>query len=345
MGGEYAIGYPGARRLLNFRDNLSLLYILQLTSLVWRKCHKLPDHSCMWDAQAMSSGGKLYIGGGTTDADVSAGQARLYVYTAEEDSWDVIDTPVYWFALTTYHSQLVLVGGVVYSDDSFSNRLWILDTNKYEQWQETLPPMFSKRFNSSAVSHVDYLVVAGGEDMDGYLDTVEVYDGQQWTEIQPLPYPSANMKSAVFKGHWYLMGGYGQGEEVYFASLDTIVDSCDLGDRSVSLWERLADVPFLQNSSPAVLGKRLIAVGGRSGRQNYSRAIHAYSHNTQSWVVVGVIPVEISNTCTSVLPTGELLVVGGQPAKDSNMVFKVAIEGEFQSSLGPWRNLMLQVYI
>ena len=86
--------------------------------LKWRECTRLPVH--MHDAQAVWLWDKLYVGGGVTSGSkrVTVGSnrdaGRLYIYTPTIDTWNRIDTPVYWFALITYHSQLELVGGREY---------------------------------------------------------------------------------------------------------------------------------------------------------------------------------------------------------------------------------------
>ena len=85
-------------------------------------------------------GEKLYVGGTSDSFRHSAG---LYIYTPTTDMWDLVDTPVYWFTLTTYHSLLMLVRGREYSfSNEFTNELWTL--SEHGQWQETLPPMISK---------------------------------------------------------------------------------------------------------------------------------------------------------------------------------------------------------
>ena len=64
----------------------------------------------MSDAQAVWLGDKLYVGGGWTSGS-RRDIAKLYIHTPTTDTWSHINTPVYYFALVTYHSQLVLVGG------------------------------------------------------------------------------------------------------------------------------------------------------------------------------------------------------------------------------------------
>ena len=118
-----------------------------------------------------------------------------------------------------------------------------------------------------------------------------------------------DMKSTVLNGHWYLMGGWEHGKVVYYASLDSLVASSQPSKKPLpSLWKRLTNVRN-EWSSSAVFGNRLIAIGKGGGT---SSSIHAYSPHTQSWLHVGDMPVGLGSTCTAVLTTGELMVIGGR---------------------------------
>ena len=256
----------------------------------------------MCKSQAIWLGDKLCVGGGLVSGNV---HARLCIYTPTTDIWVVMSTPVYWFALIVYHSQLVLVGGV-----PVTNKLWTL--SQHDQWRETLPPMTTERHSASAVEYADNILVAGGrDDINHVIDIVEVYNGHHWAKARCLPKPCWLMKSTVLNGHWYLMGGWEQRKEGYYASLDSLVASSQCSEKPLlSVWKRLTDVPH-EHSSPAVFGNRLIAVGG-GGLHSPSSSIHAYSPHTQSWLHVGDMPVELCQTCTAVLTTGELMVIGGR---------------------------------
>ena len=280
----------------------------------------------MTDAQAVWLGNKLYLGGGWTSKEIRD-DARLYIYAPTTDTWSIINTPILWFALVTYHSQLVLVGGREYvgeeQDGPVTNKLWTLIEYEYDElrtlaeldwWRETLPPMTTKRQRASAVEFTDNILVAGGEDdEERCVNTVAVYNGHYWAKAQCLPIPNFWMKSTVLNGHWYLMGGGEQGEEVYFASLNSLIASCPYNEKPLPyVWRTLHDVPY-EWSSTAVLTKRLIVVGG-GGFVSPSSSIYAYcphSPHSQPWVHVGDMPVGLSSTCTAVLPTGELMVIGG----------------------------------
>ena len=311
----------------------SLCFLLQVdilhpfASLEWSECKELPVGMC--DAQAVWLEGKIYMGGGDTSGSYR-NDARLYIYTPAIDTWDTIDTPVYWFALTTYNSHLVLVGGVEYAGDVVlgpdTNKLWTLD--EQNKLQENLPPMRVRRCCVTALSHEDHILVAGGMHNGGIgLDVVEVYGNHNWSSAQCIPKPCIEMKSTVLDGHWYLMGGYEQGTVVYCASLDSLIASCQPSETShpTSLWKRLPDVDNV-NSTPSVFGNRLTAIGGIGDTYLPISSIHAFFPHTWSWVHVGDLPNAGCQTCTMVLPSGELIVIGGF-LSNTNKVYKATLNG------------------
>ena len=148
--------------------------------------------------------------------------SSLFVYNITRDSWDTLDTPTEGYALVTYLSQLVLVGGTDPATGWPTNQLWVLNNN--DNWTQPHNPMPTSRLGASAVSVGKHLIVAGGFGDLNSLDVVEVYDGHQWKRAQYLPRACYWMKSALHKGNWYLVGGVDQYREV-FLHLPKIPDS------------------------------------------------------------------------------------------------------------------------
>ena len=247
----------------------------------------------------------------------------LYIYTPDTNEWITRDTPMYYYGLTTYHSQLVLVGGTMYVGGSLTtNKLWTLSED--DQWQETLPSLPTPCSHASAVSHGDHLLVIN----DYPNNQVYVYNGDYWASAQPPPQRLSFVKSTVFNGHWYLIGGevtLVQKNCVYSASLDLLISSCHPSDTSQPLfvWKRLTDPPTVL-CCPAVFGNRLVALG--EGSPVNTTSLHAYSSLTQSWVHMhmGNSPVSSSSAppCAIVLPSNELMVLRGRTA------FKVALKSK-----------------
>ena len=280
----------------------------------------------MCDAQAVLLGDKVYVGGGDSTYDISP--AVLLIYDCRDDSWKTLETPTVNYALTTYNSQVVLVGGGDPIGKHVTNQLWALDEQWH--WTQSLPPMTTERSRASAVGIDHCLIVAGGHDELCLLDVVEVYDGHYWRKVQSIPKASCSMKSCLHKGIWYLAGGEEQKREIIYTSLYSLIatTSSEMA-RQISVWKKLANVP-LEWSTPVIIGKQLTTVGGFP----YSLAIHVFSFSSNSWVYVENLPVASHSTCTVVLSTGELLVVGGEKEWELlSSTFRGKIESEYRSYL------------
>ena len=291
-----------------------------LTSLEWRECRK-PPVTFGSNTQSVCLNGKVYVSGaaGGWPSLNERAAARLYIYTPATDTWDTMDTPVYDFALTTYHSQLVLVGGREYvgedSDGRPSNKVWTLGEDG--QWQITLPTLERSCINVSAASHGDHLFV-----IHSLLLGVYIYNGHYWATAQCPPTSTGFaflslglvpfIRSTIIDGCWYLMRSDGM---VRYASLDSLIASSGPSQtpQSSSVWKRLPNTP-VEGCSLAEFGNRLIAVG--SGRSMYG-----FSPVTQSWVEVEDVARISTVPCAIVLPSNELMVV------DKFNTYKITLKG------------------
>ena len=280
----------------------------------------------VFNAQAVVLKNKAYIGGGSLYPGPSS---RLLVYDFTKNSWDTLETPTDWYALVTFHSQLVLVGGWYPDIEVATNQLWVLD--EQDHWSQPFPPMKTERYLASAVSVGDHFIVAGGCSGEvlgdvgaldvSVLDVVEVYDGHQWKQVGSLPRALWHLKSAVLGGNWYLAGGMGQVCKVYYTSLESLIATSEEAGQT-SVWKNLPDAP-LKWSTLAVLRNQLITLG--TG-YDYNSAVHAYI--TDSWVHLGDLPVACFSPCAPVLPTGDLLlVVVGTESGPTSCLFRVKVGG------------------
>ena len=282
------------------------------TSLQWKKCADIPVG--MYSAQAVVLKDKVYVGGGFTESGATV--ATLCIYTASADTWDTLPSPTRVSALTTYHSQLVLVGGWIACTYEATNQLWVLQEDE-RTWRQTLPAMSTGRRGASAISHHNHLIVAGGQDSN-FRDTsaVEVYDSHQWMTTDPLPKCCSFMKTTIHDGTYYLVGGYSQGQSMFCASVQSIIAKTTLqsptspsNGEQKSVWETLPDVPY-RCSATTILGAALVTVGGYDRSGTPSSSLHMFSPLTHSWLHVGEMPVAVSHTCTITLPTGDMMMIG-----------------------------------
>ena len=238
----------------------------------------------------------------------------VVVYHIRSDSWNIHSwSPAYYAALTTYHSQLVLIGGEEIGTGIVTNRVWVWQEG---EWCPSLPPMTVARRRASAVSSGNLIIVAGGRTSPFHsstsTDVVELFNGHSWMMAQPLPVAYWSMKIVLLNGELYLGGQrlLGEGYEVFRATVQSIVESTE-NDSQSHVWTRLPPVPHLIYSV-AGYNSRILAFEGGLSRT----AIHAYFPTTQSWVHVEDAPASnsIFHSCALTLPTGDLIVVTGDGA-------------------------------
>lgn len=273
---------------------------------------------------------KIYVGGRHFS---SGNNAKLYVSSTELTSWSVLTTPTYYFALTTYQSQLVLVGGIDVSSQQVTDQL--LTSSNGNSWQPTLPPMPTKRVSCSAIStkSPECIVVAGGEKSD-YIQSgiVEVLLEQQWSTVQPLPKKFYDIKFTLHYTKIYLMGGFGQDHNmIYWCDVKALVATCkdtrEKKSKPLPLWSRFG-IPY-KCSSLASYGQQLIAIGLIMGID--CTRILAHFPKNKTWVCVGDMPVELRNTVSLVLPEQALVVMGVDEEAQKigkRKVFKATLGGE-----------------
>ncbi len=284
------------------------------TSLEWEEWPSLPVE--MIDASSVCLNGTIYVGGGSTNKPGWRAEAALYSFKPGVDTtWTVTDTPTYYYTLVVHDSELLLVGGYEYHTKMITNKVF---TMRDGQFVEALPPMKEIRRSPSAVSSGSALVVAGGLGTTVALSSVEVFKDGQWTTAPSLPLAGYDRKSALHGDQWYLICL----RKIFRTSLQSLISGSDQ-----SPWETLPDAPN-RYSAAALFGGRLLSIGG-GDYGNPTTAISAFSSSTQSWEHVADMPLPLKYSSAVVLPTGELMVIGGGDKRDnhSNKVFRAFLKG------------------
>ena len=212
--------------------------------------------------------------------------------------------------ITTVSSQLVMVGGFDVSTHKTTKTVQVYAPS-LRSWKQPYPPMNTPRSSPAVSTYHQCLVVAGGSD-GGDLATVEILDTSashsQWLSATQLPVSCYLMSAAIIHSTLYLLGGC-LGKKVLSVSLSALTQS----DKSPAQWHTLPNSPLEYSTAIAVHGF-LLAVGGSNGEQR-SSAIHVYNQNNNTWDKVGDLPTERSSCACCLLPSGEILVAGGNVGK------------------------------
>lgn len=283
-----------------------------LAVLDWTDCCPLSVEASK--SKCIFLDGRICVGGGATLSEYPD-RAKLFVSTPDLSSWITVTTPVQEYSLSTYRSQLVLIGGIESSTRQITNKLYSADSigkvtakscvkdTVMLDWQLSLPPMPTVRFSAGAVNtgSPEYLIVAGGVGSDfEMLDTVEVLVGEQWATVRPFPVKCHQMKGICHSGRVYFLVNklYTHYEEVdvgFSSDIKSLLLGC-------SPWTKF-HMP-LSCACAVSFGEQFVAFG--------ARALYAYSEFTRGYVYVASFPLELFSVGNSVvLPTGELVVLPG----------------------------------
>ena len=217
--------------------------------------------------------------------------------------------------LAVINGQLTAIGGCrnYIEKSTYTNKL--LSLHVRDGWTSVFPPMPTKRRFTVAVAIKEHLIVAGGYSGPAISDTittVEVMDTRAlvWSTVASLPHPYAGASSIICGDHLYLLGGIeynNKTRSVLTCSLTELLQSSS----SSSVWHRVADSPAYLSTCAAVNGE-LLAVGGCDEKYKATTAVHKYTPTTNSWHLISKMPTARSRCLVAVLPTSELMVVGGR---------------------------------
>ena len=280
----------------------------------------------MWDelgrSNAIVDGDMVYLRTGTRN---------IYAYKSTDETWDQLPgCETEWCSLAVVNNLLTTIGGRD-SGDKVTNQLFSLTgEGRSKTWREMFQSMPTKRSLSVAVCTGQALIVAGGLDQGlKRLRTVEVMDidTKEWSSAADLPEPLSHASITICHNRIYIIGGCndcGPTKSVYTCTLTDLFLSCrsrSLGERlaqSLSLtsparsnvWNKVADLPVIQSTCITLHG-RLLAIGGCDSKDTPTSDVRIYHPTSNTWEVISKM--KISRRCcfAAVLPTNELMVVGG----------------------------------
>ena len=260
----------------------------------------------IWHPQSVTMDTVVYI------ADSDSGVIHRYDLQTKE--WTELPEYHYWnFTMVELTHQLVLVGGYDMSTCKKSNKVAVYSTLQ-RNWKQPYPPMNTPRHYPAVSTYHQRLVVAGGCDAN-YTDlaTVEILDTStphnRWLSATSLPVSCSLMSAAIVNGALYLLGGT-LGKQVLSVSLPALTQT----DKPPAQWRTLPDIPLKYSTAIAAHGS-LLSVGGNHGGRT-SSAIHIYDQKRNAWNKVGDLPTERQACACCLLPSGEILVAGGEDRND-----------------------------
>jgi len=108
----------------------------------------------------------------------------------------------------------------------------------------------------------------------------------RWAALTPLPAPRQEVAVAAWRGHVWVMGGFGDNAEP--------VATVESYDPTLNIWETRTSLPVpVHHAAAAVVNDRLFVVGGYTGgrlRWSASESVHEFVAERNAWEARAPLP-------------------------------------------------------
>ena len=212
--------------------------------------------------------------------------------------------------------------------------------------------MTVERAEAKCASYLHYLIIAGGQNPEVGIASrsIEILDTKsvQWFKVSSLLFNKAGHPSirsitiigeisCIFSFTRHLTSRLVQPATRYLwkISLPLLISHTLQGkDLDTSIWEKIPDLIGLRRRTVISIGNMLLTAGGCSEGFFAARPhadIYLFNPHMNEWVKIGELPEPRYSCACAVLPSGKLLVAGGQGDYNSLLptVYTATISGSY----------------
>jgi N-acetylneuraminic acid mutarotase len=281
----------------------------------------VPDLPGQWQTRAPSglerqevsyvrSGGKFYLAGGVMPG---TGRTNLHErYDPQTNSWKrVAPLPA-----RLDHIQGVNVGGKIYYVGGLSGRSTSVGTvyvynPTTDSFVKGAPmPAGRDRGAGGVAVYNGRIYYAGGLHDGKAVPWFDRYNPatRKWTVLPDMPRPRDHFQAAILDGKFYAIGG----RDTTIDATTPKVDVYDLSSADGSVWRtRNTALPTPRAGfATAVLGRRILVIGGEGGNNAYD-TVEAYYPATNSWLSLQSMPTARHGIQAVVCDGGVYIAAGG----------------------------------
>ena len=241
---------------------------------------------------------------------------NVYVYDINDNQWDRLPPPgQYMGRLEIINCNLTVIGGWNNTTRKITNKVTTYNNNS---WKNTYPNMIKARVRPGAVTHLDYVIVAGGVlDDDIFSDDIEVLNYEQsshWVIARKLPEPMLNPSLTVSNDLLYIVGydrATARTNEAHKVPVDIITSSAaQPTSNQTAHWTKLPPAPHyhtavIPNSCPPVI------IGGSEIEYVPTVDIRVLDLPNNSWKKIASLPSPRVSTAVVSINHDSILVIGG----------------------------------
>ena len=295
-----------------------------LPTLTSSKCHikwtRLADlPAAMFRPYIAVQDRKVYVSGGTSP--VKDAQHQVFVYDIDNDRWDRLPTPDHYYAVPhIIGGKLTLIGGRLIATNKRTNKVSTFD-HTMQSWVSYYPDLLSVRGLPDVVTHMEYVIVAGGTragDTPILLDDIEILDwleNSQWKKVAiHLPVPMCDLELTVANNHLFVVGytnaGLNYDNHVYKLPVALITNSADQQQCASTGWVELTQTTHWYPSLVTGLSS-LIVVGGLDATNTATTDIMMYDYSTKKWKKIDSLSFARCKAAATAINNNAIIVIGG----------------------------------
>ncbi|MCZ7383035.1 MAG: hypothetical protein O8C64_15870 [Candidatus Methanoperedens sp.] len=256
------------------------------------------------DLFAASTGGLLYVIGGTGGSSGATGAVEAY--NPVTDAWVTlapIPHPVYQGTIGVIDGKLYVVGGWDYPISNIPVRNLQIYNPVSNTWSAGADMPILSGCSVAGVINRKLYVLTACDGYSGFRKFLHVYDpdSNSWTAKASPPNTHAYAGGGVIDGKFYVTGGFDGSNSI---------SMLDVYDPATDTWATKASMPTARQSLVAgVVNGKLYAVGGSAGAKSLS-ALEVYDPVTDTWTTKAPMTTARSSLAADVID-GKLYAVGG----------------------------------
>lgn len=264
-------------------------------------------------------------------------EKRIFKYDIEHDKWSPLPPcRTYQQGFTTLDGELIVVGGKITDLNTAIQTVYTYIESK-NTWEKILPPMPTPRWNLSAISHDNSVIIAAGGTIrkrgkGQYLrtDIVEIYmkKSELWYKTKQLPFPLIQFSMIVAGDTCFILGGESTtytldtldySRITLYSTVSSLVDNAIEVETQTALpqWDKLPVDHPLSSPSLVELDGRLVTMGGSvdTSGTNATNIISTYIDDpaTGTWVMCNNSQIEQPLFSPGLLNLGnsKVMLIGG----------------------------------
>ena len=272
-----------------------------------------------WRTYTAVQHNKIYI---TGQSPVEDAKYHVYVYDVNTDQWGQLPPSGHYYGVPhIIGGKLTIIGGRLSNTDKRTNKVSTFDDDS-QSWKSYYPNLVKARSGPGVVSHLKYIIVAGGTRGAGRYripqDDIEVLnwvENSHW-QIVPiiLPEPMFGFTPIVSDNHLLIVGYHGvdssRSKRAFKIPVASITKSSSHKHIAHANWIKMTEAThwfttLIPNSSPPVV------IGGQNATNTAIADINMYDYSNNIWKKVGSLSSARSYASVSAMYNNAIVVIGG----------------------------------